>query len=33
VQLEYSRTTDYSISQGGTGVTGSGLQMTLTYSW
>ena len=33
VQLEYSRITDYSISQGGTGATGSAVQMTMTYSW
>lgn len=33
VQLEYSHTTDYGISQGGTGATATGLQMTLTYSW
>jgi hypothetical protein len=33
VQLEYSRIKDYAISEGGTGATGSGLQMTLTYSW
>lgn len=33
VQLEYSRITDYSISQGGTGATGSAIQMTVTYSW
>jgi hypothetical protein len=33
IQLEYSHTTDYSINQGGTGATGRGLQMTLTYSW
>ena len=33
VQLEYSRIRDYPINQGGTGATGSGIQMTLTYSW
>ena len=33
VQLEYSRIKDYAISQGGTGATGSGIEMTLTYSW
>ena len=33
VQLEYSRTTDYPVSEGGTGTTGNGIQMTLTYSW
>ena len=33
VQLEYSRNTDYPISLGGSGATGSGIQMTLTYSW
>ena len=33
VQLEYSRTRDYPASQGGTGASGDGVQMTLTYSW
>ena len=33
VQLEYSRTQDYPASDGGSGATGNGLQMTLTYSW
>ena len=33
VQLEYSRTQDYPASDGGTGTTGNGIQMTLTYSW
>ncbi len=33
VQFEYSRTTDYPASDGGTGTTGNGIQMTLTYSW
>ena len=33
VQLEYSHTTDYSTSDGGTGASGNGIQMTLTYAW
>ncbi|MES2947325.1 MAG: hypothetical protein V4858_02180 [Pseudomonadota bacterium] len=33
LQLEYSRTTDYPVHQGGTGGTAEGLQMTVTYSW
>jgi hypothetical protein len=33
VQLEYSRSKDYAISQGGTGASGNGIQMTLTYAW
>ena len=33
VQLEYSRITDYAITQGGTGASGNGVQMTLTYAW
>jgi hypothetical protein len=33
VQLEYSRIKDYAIGDGGTGATGSGAAMTLTYSW
>ena len=33
VQLEYSRTTDYAVTEGGTGASGNGLQMTLTYAW
>ena len=33
VQLEYSRIRDYPVNQGGTGASGDGVQMTLTYSW
>ncbi len=33
VQLEYSRIRDYPVSQGGTGATGSGFQLTLAYVW
>jgi len=33
VALEYSRIKDYPVSQGGTGKTGNGLQMMMTYSW
>ena len=33
VQLEYSRIKDYPVSQGGTGSTGSGFQLTLGYVW
>ena len=33
VQVEYSRLTDYAIDQGGTGASGSAIQMTLTYAW
>ncbi len=33
VQLEYSRIQDYSTSEGGTGASGNGVQMTLTYAW
>jgi hypothetical protein len=33
VQLEYSRIQDYAVTQGGTGASGNGLQMSLTYNW
>ena len=33
LQVEYSRLTDYAIDQGGTGASGSAIQMTLTYAW
>ena len=33
VQVEYSRITDYAVALGGTGATGHGLQLTLTYAW
>ena len=33
VQLEYSRLTDYTTEQGGTGASASAIQMTLTYAW
>ena len=33
VQLEYSRSRDYAVNQGGTGAIGDGVQMTWTYSW
>lgn len=33
VQLEYFHTQDFSSNEGGTGASGNGLQMTLTYTW
>lgn len=33
LQVEYSRTQDYPLSEGGTGASGSNIQMTLTYAW